>query len=121
MKEVIHRTPYSRTEVVRDDHDESGQYYFHQIVFDDHVLERNKRIRLEGLMHQGQKLPALGHGDSVEVGFAFSIPQDMFARLKRDHPDIMAGLLSKDVEENLKAARRLRILHPEWSVLAGNR
>ncbi len=121
MRETIAVTPFSRTEIIRDDHDESGQYYFHQTVYDDPVLARNKRIRLEGLMAQGQRLPALGHGDSVEVAFAFSIPQDQFARLKRDDPDLLAGLTSTDPEENLKAARRLQLLHPEWSVLAGNR
>ena len=121
MKEKILRSRNSITEIIRDDHDESGKYYFHQTIYDDHILERNKRLRLEDMMVQGQRVPALGNGDSAEIGFAFSIPQEHFAILQRDNPELFAGLTSKDPEENLKAARRLQILHPEWSVLAGNR
>ncbi len=121
MKETIFQTRNSRTQVVRDNHDESGQYYFHQVVYDDPILERNKRLRLEGLMSKGQSLPAVGHGDNAEAVFAFSIPAEHFARLYRDHPDIMLGLKSPDVNENHKAAQKLKQLHPEWSVMEGNR
>ena len=121
MKEVLHRTRQSVTRIVRDEHDESGQYYFHQIVYDDHILERNKRIRLEDLMVPGQRLPALGQGEDAEAAYAFSVPQEHFARLQRDYPDIYAGLINRDVNENFKAAKRLQKLHPEWSVMAGRR
>lgn len=121
MKEELFRTRNSRTTLVRDDHDESGKYYFYQEVFDDHILERNKRIRLEGLTPQGKVMPFLGQGEKAPVAFAFSIPAEHFARIRRDLPDLWAGLMDRDPEENKKAARRLQILHPEWSVTEANR
>jgi hypothetical protein len=121
MKEELFRTRNSITKVVRDDHDESGKYYFHQTIFDDHILERNKRIRLEGLTPRGRMMPFLGQGDPAPVAFAFSIPAEHFARIKRDMPDLWAGLVNKDPEENKKAAQRLQLLHPEWSVMEANR
>ncbi len=121
MKDTLFRTRQSKTDIVRDNHDESGKYYFHQTVYDDHILERNKRIRLESLAPQGRQMPLLGQGDPAPVAFAFSIPQEHFARIQRDLPDIWAGLTGSDPEENLKAARRLLILHPEWSLTEANR
>ena len=107
--------------MVRDDSDESGKYYFHQRIFNDPVLERNKRIRLERLMERGQRIPAFGEGEGCEVAFAFSIPQDQWARLSIDYPDLYAALVGSDREANMKAAVKLVELHPEWSVMAGNR
>ena len=123
MKETILKTGRSKTEVIRDNHDESGKYYFHQTVYDDDILHRNKRIRLESLAPEGKKMPLLDKetGGAAPVQFAFSIAPEHFSRLRRDYPDIYQGLVDSDPEENIKAARRLQILFPEWSLMEANR
>lgn len=116
MKEVINRTPTGTTTLVRDEHDESGRYYVHQVEHDDHILDRNKRIRLEGLMPEGKKVPLIGD----EMRFTFSIPPMQYTRLLKREPDLMRELSGKDHDARIKAARRLSIMHPEWCTLAGN-
>lgn len=117
MKQVVDIDRFKKTELIRDDSDESGRYFFHTTYFDDGHLQRNKRIRLEGLMPRHKKLP-LQEGSTA--AYAFSIPSSQWSLLRRDFPDIVAGLESRDVEENMKAARRLLILHPEWGTMEGN-
>jgi 1,4-alpha-glucan branching enzyme len=117
MRETIGQTPNSITQIYRPDHDESGKYTFHTKILNDHILERNKRIRLESLMTKGKSIPLLEAG----VEYAFSIASEEWGFFKRDYPDIVAGIRSKDEEERFKAARQLQILHPEWVIMAGDR
>ena len=117
MKQVVEHLPNKKVELIRDDSDESGRYFFHTTYFDDAYLERNKRIRLEGLMRKDQLLPL---DDGARVGYAFSIPPDQWGLFCREFPDIVAGLESRDIEENRKAARQMLILHPRWGTVEGN-
>lgn len=119
MKELIGVGQNSKTELIRDNHDESGRYYFHTTYYDDAYLERNKRVRLEGLMESNQAVP-LDDGKNATVSHAFSIPPDQWGVFCREYPDIVKGLESKDPEECQKAARQMLILHPEWSTMSGN-
>lgn len=121
MKERLFTGTQSETWIHRDDSDESGKYYFNEIIHDEHILKRNARIRLESLMTPGQKVPLLGQGEPGEIVHCFSIPVEHWALLKRDYPDIVAGLTDKDPDIAMQAARRLEILHPEWALMAGNR
>ncbi len=121
MKQHLYNGTQSETWMIRDDSDETGKYYFHQIIHDDHIVQRNKRIRLESLMTRGQKVPLLGQGDPGEIVHCFSIPTEIWALVKRDYPDIVEGLLSKEPEIAQAAARRLEILYPQYSVMAANR
>ena len=121
MKKHLFNGTQSETWMIRDDSDESGRYYFHEIIHDEHIVNRNKRIRLESLMTRGQKVPLLGAGDPGEIVSCFSIPVEVWALIKRDHPDIVDGLLDKSPESAQKAAKRLEILYPQYSVMAGNR
>lgn len=122
MRETVYKTPYSQTDIVRDDSDESGKYYFHQRVFDDPILERNRRVRLEGLMAKGQRLPGVAKdGGDAQAAYAFSIPADQFARFQRDHVEIMLMLRDKDPQINMRGAQLLLEKHPEWSVMEANR
>jgi hypothetical protein len=113
---LMWRTPTSETTIHVDAHN-PDRAVIRSREYDKHFLERNKRIRLEGLMKKGQRLPF----DGSEVRYAFSIPPVQHARLRRTDPDIIAMLDSKDIEENLKGAQRLAMLHPEWLITEANR
>ena len=114
MKDVTRLDKNVTHKLVRD---ESDRTYWGELEEDTtHLYDRNKRIRLEGLMARGQKLPAFGD----HVAFSFSMPQTWNIWLKRNHPDILAQLLDKDPEENLKGARRLALVQPEWVTIEGN-
>ena len=115
MKEILWTTPTTKVEYVRDAHLDS--FWIAETEFVDPILERNKRIRLEGLMPQGKKTSLL----DGEIAFAFSIPPNQFGRLKDDYPEIWALLQSDDKEDNLKGGQKLALLHPEWCVTEANR
>jgi len=117
MREVIGFGRNSVTEIIRDNHDESGRYYFHTTYHDESHLERNKRIRLEDLMPKHKKVPLY---EGATISHCFSIPPDQWSVFARDYPDIVKGLESRDPEECMKAARMLQILHPEWSTIGGH-
>ena len=117
MKAIIDVGRRSVTRLITDAHVD-GVYNFHTEYLNDDLHDRNQRIRLEGLMQRGQRLPLM---DGAEATHCFSIPVDEWALLKRDYPDLVSGLESKDIEENNKAAERLRILKPHWYTMAGNR
>lgn len=120
MKKIIEQSASKRVSLIRDDSDESGRYYFHTEYNDDHVLERNKRIRLEGLMPKDHKIPAFGEGYSTHVRYAFSIPEDQFALFIRDYPDLHQALMSNDESVRMRAAERLKREKPHWCITAGN-
>ncbi len=114
MKETSHLGDGVTHRLVRD---ESDRTYWGELKEDTTALyERNKRIRLEGLMESGQKIPTFGDN----VAFSFSMPRTWNIWLKRNHPDILDQLMDKSPEENLKGARRLALVQPEWVTIAGN-
>lgn len=114
MKDFQKTSPRTTQKVIRD---ESDRTYFHQVHEDvTKLYDRNKRIRLEGLMVRGQKLPAFGD----DVAFSFSMPENWRHYLKTNYPDVLDQLLSRDVEDNIKGARRLALLEPNWVTVAGN-
>lgn len=116
MKKYLWSTPCSIVHLYRPDHVDD-QYTVHTEIQDDAALERNKRIRLEDLVKQGKPMPL---HDGAPIEFAYSIPNEHWAFFKRDHPDIVEGIRSKDHETRRKACRELSILHPEWVITAGN-
>lgn len=104
------------TDYIRDDHDESGVVYSKTTHFDDDVLERNKRARLEGALKTGDKLDI---HDGAEIVYHFQIPDyRQWARFKRKHPAIAKGIRSRNQFERERATASLRMLHPEWVVAA---
>lgn len=121
MKSVLEHTKTKRTSVIRDDSDETGRYFFHTEYFDDPILQRNKRIRLEGLMPKDHKIPAFGEGEGCNVRYAFSIPPDQFSLFLRDYPELNDALMSNDESVRMRAAERLKRMKPEWCITAGNR
>lgn len=89
---------------------------FRTVYHDDEALRKNERLRREGLMVRGTKLPMF---DGQEVQYAFSIPTvEQYHRMKKDYPDLMQALVSKDASIRIPAARRFAIMKPEWCVLA---
>ena len=117
MKDTLWQTPTSVTRIHRDNHDESGKYTVESTEFDDHILAKNQRLRLEDMMPSGTVLP--GIDGSVEL--AFRIPPVQYSRMQKDMPDIWDLLQSRDAEDNKRGARKLAILHPEWVVTSANR
>ena len=117
MRNVIDRTPTSVSEIIRDNHDESGTYSFSTKIFNDGQLERNKKIRLEGVVNRNDKNPIIDGGTQ----YAFSIDPVEWSIFKRDHNDIYQELKSKDEKSRFHAAMQIQLLHPEWVIMAGNK
>ena len=117
MRDVIDRTPTSVSEIVRDNHDESGVYSFFTKIFNDPQLEKNKRVRLEGVVNRNQKNPFIEGG----AQYAFSINPVEWSIFKRDHKDIYKALKSRDEKIRFHAAMQIQLLHPEWVIMAGNK
>ena len=114
MKRLIERSKYKTVVEHTDAHNPTRQVY-RTVYHDDEALDKNRRLRRDGLMVKGHRLPMF---DGQRVHYAFSIPADQLALFQRDNPDFMTELRSKDDAIRMKAALRLAILHPEWSVLA---
>ena len=107
----------SMTRIMHTDKHAPGRQVFQTIYHDDAALEQNKRIRLDGLMVRGQKLPII----DAPVSFAFSFPSvERRDAVAARHPDIFADIRSKDQYIRENAARKLSILHPEFCTLAEN-
>lgn len=116
MREVIDKTNRSVTTINRDEHDESGRYVFQTQIYNDDILARNKRKRLEGVITKGRKNKVIPGG----ARFAFNMTSEEWAIFKRDYPDIIEGLKSRDDSIRMQAGQRMQLLKPEWSVMAGN-
>lgn len=114
MKKLVERTPY-KTIIEHTDAHVKDRYVYETKYHDDVALDKNQRLRRDGLMVKGQRLPMF---DGQRVHYAFSIPADRLALYERDNPDFMTELRSKDDAIRMKAGRRLSIEHPEWCVLA---
>lgn len=111
MKEIVSRDIDKTVTLVRDEHDESGQYHVHTLIHDDHIIDRNKRIKQDALMAQGSKTPFMDGGVMIRT---FSIPPAHWTLFKRKNKDLVKRLFSSNDTEREKAARELSILHPEW-------
>jgi len=112
MKSVISQTPNTTTVMHTDAHVKNRQV-FQTIYHDDESLKKTKALRDEEIFKKGTKIP---FGDQ-QVYHAFSIPEGRYALLKRDYPDMMAAIHSRDEAVRMKAARELSIIHPEFVVL----
>ncbi len=111
-KRLISQTPNTSTIMHTDAHVKNRQV-FQTIFHDDESLEKTKRLRDAEIFKRGTKIPFADQ----QVYHAFSIPEGRYALLKRDFPDMMEAIKSKDEAVRMKAARELSILHPEFVVL----
>ena len=121
VRRVLSRTPTSVTEYVRDEHGPGAkleEVHIHTKINDDAHVERNKRIRLEGLLPRGRKMSVL---DNAEVQFAFSIPPMVYHFLLKKERDLMDQIQSKDEQTRTAAARRFALLYPQYCMTASNR
>jgi hypothetical protein len=114
MKEVFKVDSETTFGVVRDESDRTYTQFVKKDVT--RLYDRNKRIRLEGLMQRHQKVPAFGD----EIAYSFSMPSNWKLVLKMQSPEVLDLLLSRNPEDNLKGAQRLSILQPNWVVIEGN-
>jgi len=115
------RTPTSKTDLVRDEHgpgDRHEEVHVHTTIYDDEHLERNKRIRLEGLLPKGRKIPVL---DGADIQFAFSIPPIAYQLLLKKEKELLSQINDRDASIREKAARQFAIKYPQYCIMAGNR
>ena len=103
------------SELHSSEHDPTHSVVRH-VENDDHILERNKRLRLDGYLKPGNKLAL--HDDDIR--FSLSIPPLQWALLQRDEPELVRQLTKGDEQERIAAAQRLSIMHPEWCNTAAN-
>jgi len=113
MKEILDRTAGAVTHIIRDEHDESGDHYFHTTYFDDAGLLANERIRSAALMRQGKKLPIVNE----RLDYVISFPTtEQYVAYMTKHPDVIKDLQSEMEHIRLKAARTIAKEHPSWLV-----
>lgn len=117
MRVNLNRTNRSLTTMNRDNHDKSGRYVFETKIYNDDVIEKNKRLRLESMIPVGRETPVIDGG----IRFSFSMTPEEWGFFKRDYPDIVEGLRSRDDSIRNSSALRIKILHPEWSITPSNR
>ena len=104
------------SELHSSEHDPTHSVVRH-VENDDALLERNKRLRLDGYLKPGQHMAL--HEEDVRYGF--SIPPLQWTLLQRDRPEFVRQLTRGDEQERITAARQLAIEHPEWCIMAANR
>ncbi len=114
-KEIVHATPTSVTKYIRDGSSKTATVQTTEFVGP--YAERNKRIRLEGLMPQGKQLPVIG--EDLRIGFSW--PPVLYSNLKKLHPELWAGLHDRDPENNIIAAHHLAKIYPQFVVNEGDR
>ena len=110
MPQLIERTPDATTVIER----EGRRVTARTLVHDDSVLKANEKLRAEGPLKRGDKLPLVPAG--AEVITAFSIPIYWASWLRHKRPDIWHGLHSRDQVDRERAMRILADMHPEWVV-----
>lgn len=114
-KTVLTDDADKRVEYHRADHDESGEVAIRTTYKDDSIAEKNKAARNARTVETGKRLP---FRDKREVVYLFKILPAQWALFKRSHPQIAAGLHSKDHLVREKAAADVKEMHPEWVVAA---
>lgn len=120
-KVLIEENADRRIVMHRNESEGHRRVVFEDTVFDDAILAKNDRLRKEGLMPYCHNLPAFGEGESVECIMAFRVHPDLWARFRRDEPQLVCDLESSHEPTRLKAAAKLRMMHPEWCITEKHR
>lgn len=113
-KIILSESPDHRTEAVRDAHDPAGRYTIATTYHDEEIASRNKKNRDAKKVKPGDPFP-LHKG---EVIYLFKANPIQWAHFKRQHPELVASLMSRDQFAREKAAADIKALHPEWVVTA---
>ena len=112
MVKLVQQGPQSVTVIERDGRRVTAR----TVVNDDPILEANARLRSEGPLSRGDRIPLGPEG--AEVITAFSIPLYWATWLRHKRPDLWFGLHSRDQIDREKAMKTLADLHPEWVVVS---
>ena len=88
--------------------------YVHTLVHDDPIIELNKKIALERALER-TKMP---FHDNADVRAHIQVDPELWARFKREHPDVYKLMNSTSEDDRMRGVRKLHILHPEWVTYA---
>lgn len=102
------RTHYGQKTLARD----GNTVYVETVTNDRPVLERNQRIRNEGLMKIGQRVPAVDEHADISTSFQFPTQMD-YTLCKARHPELFARL-DEGGEESIRAGEQLALLEPQY-------
>jgi hypothetical protein len=96
--------------------DNDGTLVVKTVVNDDDVLESTRALRQAEAMRTGDRAPLAP--DGAESIYAFQIEPTLWARFKREHPDIYHGLHARDQITRERACARLAAMRPQWVTCA---
>jgi hypothetical protein len=96
--------------------DEDGTLVVKTVVNDDDVEASTRALRQVEAMRTGDPAPLAP--DGAESIYAFQIEPTLWARFKREHPDIYQGLHARDQITRERACATLAAMRPQWVTCA---
>ena len=107
-KDIVDFGGNAVTKLVRTDADTLVK---HTEFFDDASLIRNEQIRKSKMLERG----TLGLHENADYRMVISVPsQDQYDLWKAKNPGDYELLMSKNLDERLRGAKRLQFTHPQW-------
>ena len=95
---------------------EPGRVVIKTVINDDDVIESTRALRQAAAIRTGDRTPLAP--DGAEAIYAFQIEPTLWSRFKRQHPDIYAGLTSREQVLRERAAATLAAMRPQWVTCA---
>lgn len=114
-KQVLSKSVFHKTEYIRPNHDESGIVYVKKTYNNKTIYDKNKKIRESGDLKPGVRPNIRRDSETV---YYFKVNPIQWAHFKRERPDLIKGLHSRDQITREKAAADIKSLHPHWVVIA---
>jgi hypothetical protein len=96
--------------------EQDGTLVVKTVVQDSDVQASTAALRQAEAIRTGDPAPLAP--DGAEAIYAFQIEPTLWARFKREHPDIYEGIMSRDQITRERACATLAAMRPQWVACA---